>query len=193
MNFFKSSSSPMNLHPATPSRLPQAAPRSEKPGIVEKMRRTAGFTLVEVTLAMGLVSFALLPLMALLPQGLSTVRYSATETALGAMLGKVRSELNQSSFDTLNQTLPSAASPWYFDEAGTRVDAADTQKHYFVVSAAVDIPNIPAAPVDFQKSAKRVRLRMSYPAFAAAQFQYTHEVALLTARQNPQQPTQQGN
>jgi hypothetical protein len=112
MNFFKSSSSPMNLHPATPSRLPQAAPRSEKPGIVEKIRRKAGFTLVEVTLAMGLVSFALLPLMALLPQGLSTVRYSVTETALGSMLGKVRSELNQSSFDTLDQTLPSAASPW---------------------------------------------------------------------------------
>jgi uncharacterized protein (TIGR02598 family) len=147
------------------------------------MRRAGGFTLVEVSLAMAVASFALLPLMALLPEGLSTVRYSATETALGAMLGKVRSELNQSSFDTLSQTLPSETTPWYFDEAGSRVDAGATQKHYFIVSAEVDVPNIPATPAGFENSAKRVRLRMSYPAFADVKFRRTQEVALLAARQ----------
>jgi uncharacterized protein (TIGR02598 family) len=170
------------FHPAI--RPPQAAPSLGKPGIVAKMRRAAGFSLVEVTVAMGLVSFALLPLMALLPQGLSTVRYSATETALGAMLGKVRSELNQSSFATLSQNLPSATNPWYFDEAGILLSPNDPQKHYFIVSAEVDSPRVPAAPAGFDASAKRVRLRMSYPAFANPQVRSTHEVALLTARQS---------
>ncbi len=66
----------------------------------------SGFSLVEVVLAMGLVSFALVAILGLVPPGLSTFR-KAIGTSVGSqIIQQVVADLQQVDFDTLNQSQP---------------------------------------------------------------------------------------
>src|SRR5882724_5397136 len=55
-----------------------------KPGVC----RTAGFSLVEVTLALGVAAFCLIPLLALLPISLKTQRAGANQTKANAIISQ---------------------------------------------------------------------------------------------------------
>ncbi len=56
-------------------------------------RLRCGFSLVEVVIALGVVSFALLTMMALLPLGLETNRVSAQETRAACILTELEADL----------------------------------------------------------------------------------------------------
>lgn len=92
---------------------PPAASRQQPPGrrqteAVACARATGGrfrllaqgFSLVEVVLAIGVVSFALLSIMALLPLGLKTNRISAEESRAANILTAVEGDLRNSSAGT---------------------------------------------------------------------------------------------
>lgn len=74
------------------------------------------FSLIEVTIALGIVSFALTALMGMLPVGLGLFR-NATETSVATrIVQKVSGDLQQADFDSI----ASAESHLlYFDEQGT--------------------------------------------------------------------------
>ena len=55
--------------------------------------RTTAFTLIEVVMAMAVVSFALLAITGLLPVGLQTMRDSQNDQALGTIANQVRGDL----------------------------------------------------------------------------------------------------
>ena len=106
-------------------------------------RRSAcrGFSLVETALALGVVSFALVSLLGLLPGGLQTFRKAMDCTLQKEMTQTLVGKANQLSFSDLSAQL--AAQPYYFDDNGSLVTAADatgTYKANVTVANAVTLP-----------------------------------------------------
>lgn len=95
------------------------------PGFSFRPRRNAGFSLVEVVLAIGIVSFAFVALLGLLPAGLSTFR-TAIDTSneariLQALTGKAQltdySKLPDLDYENKKEI-------FYFDEEGSATDTS---------------------------------------------------------------------
>ncbi len=82
-----------------------------------RSRSTAGFSLVEVVIALGVVAFALIPLMGLVPMGLSTSRLAIDTTVEAQIIQYMTDQAQQSNFSALselNSTIPTG-----FDAYGT--------------------------------------------------------------------------
>lgn len=100
-------------------------------------RRDHAFSLVEATLAVGIIAFALTALMALLPAGLTTFREAMGITVGMQIAQRVLSEAQQTDFDILIDRVPRADSKQgnltfraparnderlrYFDDQGSEV------------------------------------------------------------------------
>ncbi len=83
----------------------------------------AGFSLVEVMLALSIASVALLSLITLLPQSMESVRDSIDQTALGTLVEDVHERLKGSELQ--EGVLP--LSPLFYDSSGTHIpDDPDT-------------------------------------------------------------------
>ena len=124
-------------------------PHMNLPLLPLRSRRTinrgiAAFSLVEVTLALGIMSFALVGLMGLLPLGLSTSRKSVV-TATGAQIAqRLIDEAEQTDF---NQLIATAQTIRYFDDQGNEL-ASNTGAMYntnLVVVATTTLPGATAA------------------------------------------------
>jgi uncharacterized protein (TIGR02598 family) len=63
----------------------------------------AGFTLVEVVLAIGIVAFALLPLLGLVPMGLSRSQQAFDTTIQAQIVQQMTSQAQETNFSTLSQ------------------------------------------------------------------------------------------
>lgn len=100
-----------------------------------KSKRGFGFTLVEVTLALGLLSFGLVAIYGLLPVGLSTFRESVSDTVQTTVTQSISTLVHQTKFsnitggqDRVASLLQSGEEPvsvdpvyYYFDDEGTRI------------------------------------------------------------------------
>ncbi|XHR29495.1 MAG: Verru_Chthon cassette protein B [Chthoniobacteraceae bacterium] len=103
-------------------------------------RKSAGFSLVEVTMAIGVFGFAFAAIMGLIPMGLSTFR-QAMDASVGTQIcQRVINDIQQTDYDTLTGN---SLDDRYFDEAGNEV--AKTSKYIYqvktVVSATTSAPN----------------------------------------------------
>lgn len=79
-----------------------------------------GFSLVEVMLALGVISFAIVSLLGLLTVSSASSRYSEEDTAIAAIARQVDTELR----NTLTANLPTAGATWYFDNDGKHLLSA---------------------------------------------------------------------
>jgi uncharacterized protein (TIGR02598 family) len=91
---------------------------------------SGGFSLVEIALAIAIIAFAFVGLMALLPLGLTQFR-SAMDTTIGAQIfQRVIGDVQQTDFDTLLASAEENAGGYYalptrhFDEQGNEVRPA---------------------------------------------------------------------
>jgi len=87
----------------------RAPPKKTDPGAMHQSpnakRHPCGFSLIEVTLAIGIVSFALLPVVALLPIGLRTVKSTTEQVAAANVLNGIAAALRSAkSQDGTNYT-----------------------------------------------------------------------------------------
>jgi uncharacterized protein (TIGR02598 family) len=114
---------------------------------MRRLGKDRAFTLVEVVLALGVVAFALLPVFALLPAGLSTFREAMDISISAQIVQRVVSDAEETDFDAL---VPSAANAIqgvalggaggqffalplrYFDDQGTELPAGDPKIIYAV-------------------------------------------------------------
>lgn len=80
-----------------------------------------GFSLVEVTLALGIVAFALIPLLALVPMGLTAAQSAIQQTAQTHIVQKIASDLSMLSFDDIDTYV---VQPATFDADGRPTDVA---------------------------------------------------------------------
>lgn len=91
------------------------------PGMIKKNRN--GFTLVELTLAIGVMSFALVAILGLMPVGLKTSQDAILDTTKAQILQKVTTDLSMISFgEELDEYI---TKEHYFDYEGKMVDSAE--------------------------------------------------------------------
>ncbi len=110
-----------------------------------RQHAVAAFSLVEVTLAIGIVAFAFVGVFGLVPVGLNTFRQSMN-TSLGTqIIQRVATDLQQSDSDTLVADAsgkPITASSGckalrYFDDQGNELQAAQSVLALYVVNTRI--------------------------------------------------------
>lgn len=115
-------------------------------------RRAGGFSLVEVTLALGLVSFALVSTLGLLPTGLSTLRSSMNQTVEAQILQSIANRSIIASYGNVD------TNTLYYDDEGLPVDRAD--KAYYIANISPQAVSFPGSSnaVSLTNSLKTVRV-----------------------------------
>ena len=89
------------------------------PGV--SCRARLGFSLVEVTLALGIVSFSMVAIFGLLPVGLDVSRQAIDTTVCSQITQQMVHAAQQTDFSRLSQLQSDSASqPWCFDDQGGR-------------------------------------------------------------------------
>ena len=151
-----------------------------------------GFSLVEIVLAIGLVSFSLLAIFAMVAQGQKTSRESRLESVSSLLAGKVNSQLRASRVWTNNSdasdyidnplaTIAAASSSYtkttYYNEGLLRTNDASPDRQFALttevgpVSAAglsstnADVTNA-LATLGSAKNTVFLNITVSYPALA---------------------------
>jgi uncharacterized protein (TIGR02598 family) len=107
-----------------------------------RIRSRSGFSLIEVTLALGIMAFAAVAIMGLLPIGLTASQRSTSTTAAARLAAEVQSELQQvglSSFAT-NTTAFDADGRLVRDMNGATVPGTTTPPVYDVYRAVQMCP-----------------------------------------------------
>lgn len=97
-----------------------------------RLRLPEGFSLVEVTLAIGIVSFCLFTMLGLLPTGLNTLRDAAAHTAQAQILQQVASQAQVLPYTNSSGglTLPTFLNTnLFFDEAGLKTALAANARY----------------------------------------------------------------
>lgn len=81
-------------------------------------RRSSGFSLIEVVIAIGIVASVLVALLGLFGLGMDTMREAINEQVEARIMQSVNSDLQASDFDRLQDM---ESEQYFFDEEGTRV------------------------------------------------------------------------
>ena len=113
-------------------------------------RAARGFSLVEVTLAMGIASFALLVIFSMLPTGLATMQDAGRQIAETEIFNRIGSELTSTALydaplpttDVLSNYVSGANKrfPVFFDAEGNEVPAASPSIVY-TVQCTLSLPD----------------------------------------------------
>lgn len=105
-------------------------------------QRRRAFSLVEVTLALGISSFALLTILGLMPTGLQTMRQAMDSTVESQIVREIRAKVQQTSFASLSSSFTDRE--FFFSEAGTPTEKNATDKRY-TVKTSVEEPVYPGS------------------------------------------------
>lgn len=142
-------------------------PPSARPSVRRStLLHARGFSLVEVTVALGLASFGLVAIMGLLPSGLSADRDSLSTTVAAQLASALVVDLEtpaQSQASLVYGISPDAASPTdghslYLKADGTQVKSAIEAD--YIAHVIVTPPKVSPNPT-------QVRVTLSWPAAAA--------------------------
>lgn len=141
------------------------------------------FSLIEVTLAIGLVSFCMVPILALLPVGLKEVRGSVVQSGIASIGQQLRTELLGMSFSSTNpnsvQNLPNQT--FYFTERGVRTtDVAPDV--FFKTSFALQDVGLGTTP-SYPNSGQMVSVLVAYPMSSPEASRQKTLFSLFVARQ----------
>jgi len=105
---------------------------------------SSAFTLVEITLALGVVTFGLLTTMALLPTGLDSLRNSISDTASARITEDISATLEGSDWDQTGNLASFDGQILYYDNQG---NAMPTETVETALTAQLSVPaNGPTLP-----------------------------------------------
>jgi len=118
--------------------------------------RRRGFSLVETTLALGLVTFASVSILALLPTGLNVMRAAMDQTVEAQIVRSIAGQAVVAPFDQLT-----AQSPFYFNDEGMEVDVGE-EVVYTVTLSRHDprFPGSQAATAGLDESLAKLRIEI---------------------------------
>ena len=146
---------------------------SASPGKSDATKRphAAAFTLVEVALATGIASFALVALIGMLPIGLATQRQAVNNTVESQIVQAVTNDVLLTDFSTLTQQFSKSATKTYtFDYSGQPVatNQAGDPVIYTATMALESVnstqvgPSTQVSPVSLQTQASSVTTNQGY-------------------------------
>lgn len=127
-------------------------------------RRAAapGFSLVEVTMALGLISFALLAMIGLIPAGLGSLRDSTQQSVNAQILQQISSGLAVNGFASRSEFSDFGGTNLYFDaEAQALPDAAGARYKAAVTAQSPSLPGVATNDADLSTSLKRLGISVS--------------------------------
>jgi len=98
-----------------------------------------GFSLIEVVTALGIVSFAVISILGLIPTGLNTLKDSNAETVRAQIVRSIAGSALTANFSTLNATAS-------FDSDGQPILSSDeTTYPRYTVNATTNAPSFPGS------------------------------------------------
>lgn len=104
-----------------------------------------GFSLIEVVLAIGVLAFAIVPMVWLLPHGQQALHIAIRQNAEARIQQGIIGRLSTEDWSTTNNLADFNNSSWYFDDQGTPVTTAD--QALYTVQLQVSNPLLPGANV----------------------------------------------
>lgn len=141
-----------------------------------KLRARHAFSLVEVVLAIGVVSFGLLAVLGLMPVGLTTMRQAMDNSIETQIAKQIGGEALLTPFSTLVTNF--AGKTFYYDEQGTRQTASSDKTRYWASTTLTNTgfpgsANIPSA-TPLTNSVLTLRLDLVTAASASAKNRVTN-------------------
>jgi uncharacterized protein (TIGR02598 family) len=112
---------------------------SDIPASQGPARLSHGFSLIEVTLALGIFAFAMIPIIGLVSSGMKSLRGSMDDAVRGEIVRKVVAEAgrvpytNLSSFDGTN---------FYFDDEGVQQASSNAQTIFVASNSVANPPDL---------------------------------------------------
>jgi len=143
-------------------------------GLPKLSNHSRAFSLIEVTLALGIIAVALIPLIALLPMGLDSQRSAIESTATTQILQTITGDLQRSEFNELVDPTNLTATDLpirYFDELGNEIPESE-------------LANVPAVGTGSRLYDAQVIL--DYPAPIGQETNYAMVRADIRIAHNPQ-------
>ena len=101
-------------------------------------RRSGGFSLVEVALALAIMAFASASIISLIPFGLTSFRQAMNYTVESEIVQSLTNEITLTDFGYLKNMSKSKNVTYYFDADGNRL-TSDTGSHYKVQIGFTDL------------------------------------------------------
>src|SRR5688572_15315225 len=136
------------MHTPAPPLL-QTSPTACPNPFLRRFRRVAGFSLIEVTLAIAIIAFAFIALIGLLPAGLGIFAQTVDSTNEMRISGHLSSMLLATDFDKLKSGSDYSSNIYYYDVDGGFLDSdQDPNPKYaneriYAARALFDKQNVP--------------------------------------------------
>lgn len=123
-----------------------------------QLRRNSGFSLAEVTLAIGVISVSLLTMLGLMPTGLNSFK-DATDSTIGAQIAQqVAADTKLTAYPDLSKLIDVVMA---YDEAGARQPAVDNRTRYTAKLVKVGTKYPGSETVDLKDSVTTVALEIT--------------------------------
>ncbi|PTX93015.1 hypothetical protein DB345_15365 [Spartobacteria bacterium LR76] len=125
--------------------------------------RSSGFTLIEVTISLGIVAFVMVSLVGLLPAGLSNFQTAISQTIESQIVQGLSEEIALTDFSNLSDL---AGKKFTYDNSGISTIAGDPATIYTATVKLEAVDSLASYPVRLQDSAARneaynVRIQIS--------------------------------
>jgi uncharacterized protein (TIGR02598 family) len=106
-----------------------------------RSRQSGGFSLIEIVIAIGLAAFAIVGLIGLMPQGLTTLKQSRSDSLRAEILKSVANTAKQTDFSLISSL---NGTNFYFDADGVLVTSGSPDALYQAV-LGTNSANVPAS------------------------------------------------
>ena len=136
------------MHTPAPPSLQTRTTACPRP-FLRRLRRIAGFSLIEVTLAIAIIAFAFIALIGLLPAGLSVFNQTVDSTNEMRISSHLTSMLMATDFKNLKSGGDYSSNIYYFDFDGGYLDSeqqsnpAYANERIYAARALFDSQNVP--------------------------------------------------
>lgn len=124
-------------------------------------RKRQAFSLVEIALALGLVSFGCIAIFGLLGATATTSRRSSEETAIAAMSRQIISSIKQQEFAAIETSLAGKTTNYFFDPYGNPLPSVMSAQYQCAVTGTADVSTTSSFP-DGKTQVNLVRLQLVF-------------------------------